>query len=39
LLFNLANDPGETTDLSGKDPEKLQDMLAKLERTLAGAKD
>lgn len=27
-LFNLTEDPGETTDLSGEEPERLQNMLA-----------
>jgi len=27
-LFNLANDPGETSDLSEEQPKKLQNMLA-----------
>lgn len=27
-LFNLAKDPGETHDLSAKEPERLQEMLA-----------
>jgi len=28
-LFNLANDPGETSDLSEEQPQKLQNMLVK----------
>ncbi|MSQ72185.1 MAG: arylsulfatase [Betaproteobacteria bacterium] len=28
LLFNLANDTGETTDLSAKEPAKLQELVA-----------
>ncbi len=27
-LFNLAEDPGETTDLAASDPEKLEEMIA-----------
>lgn len=28
LLFNIVNDPGETTDLSASEPEKLQQLIA-----------
>lgn len=30
-LFNLVDDPGERTDLADKEPEKLQELTAKLE--------
>jgi arylsulfatase A-like enzyme len=31
-LFNLADDPGETTDLAAKHPEKLKELRSHLER-------
>lgn len=34
-LFNLADDPNETTDLSGKEPDILKRLSAELDRNLA----
>jgi len=36
-LFNLAQDPSESTDLSAKEPERLKAMSAKLAEMLKGA--
>jgi hypothetical protein len=33
-LYNLAADPGEKTDLAGREPERVQTMRAKLEALL-----
>jgi arylsulfatase A-like enzyme len=35
-LYNLAEDPGETTDLAKKEPEKFSEMVALWEKTWAG---
>jgi arylsulfatase A-like enzyme len=37
LLFNLADDLGETTDVAAKHPDKLHELRAKLDVLLAGA--
>lgn len=34
-LFNLAEDPAETTDLASKEPEKLKELLAEWDRYVA----
>ncbi|MCA9450264.1 MAG: hypothetical protein KC931_24290, partial [Candidatus Omnitrophica bacterium] len=34
-LFNLGVDPNETTDLAGKNPEKLEELLGLLEEEQA----
>ena len=34
FLYNLAEDPGELNELSAQEPEKLQDMIRRLEREL-----
>ena len=36
-LYNLAADPGENTDLAGREPERVQTMRAKLEALLQNA--
>jgi arylsulfatase A-like enzyme len=36
-LYNLAADPGEKTDLAGREPERVQTMRAKLEALLQNA--
>ncbi|HSF19882.1 MAG TPA: sulfatase-like hydrolase/transferase [Vicinamibacteria bacterium] len=35
-LYDLARDPGETTNLAGQDPERVRSMAAELERGLKG---
>jgi hypothetical protein len=31
-LFNLGNDPNEKTDVAGKNPEKVNELKAKLKK-------
>lgn len=38
-LFHLAEDPGETNDLSGEKPDKLAEMRAALEAAMANDRD
>ena len=37
-LYNLADDPGETSNLAGTKPEKVQELLAELEEIRGAAK-
>jgi arylsulfatase A-like enzyme len=37
MLYNLATDPAEKTDLSGSDPERVQSMRARLDAMLLNA--
>jgi hypothetical protein len=37
MLYNLATDPGEKTDLSSREPERVQTMRARLDAMLQNA--